>query len=1510
MTRIFTLFLILNIIFSGFNAIAGITTNAKLNPQSGFIENKGQIINLKHIPNASVLFLLNRSGSNVQLRKDGFSYDLTSLQQPPTQSSYTFGNPPSSNILFHRIDVTFEGANPDCRIVARDPLPEYFNYYNVCSSSKGISDVLQYKKVIYQEMYDGIDLEFVMDETEGFKYNFIISPGAELQNIKFKIEGADFTKANHDTLKIVTTLGIIEELIPRSYYSIDDLCYEVKAEFINVGEGIYGFAINDILPANSKLVIDPTSVRIWGTYYGGTGWDGETYCSVDKSGNVYLSGSTNSTNNIASSGAYQDTLGGDYDGFIAKFNAAGQREWSTYFGGVSLEEVFSCVVDNDSNVYVSGSTESGTGIASTGAHQSEFGGFRDCYIEKFNQSGERLWGTYYGGSNDDNKGTVSVDNFGNVLLSGETYSETGIATTGSFQDTLYNGTKDVFLAKFNGNGVRLWGTYYGGEALDENFACTTDIWNNILVCGSTKSHTNIASSGAFQSTYGGDPYDAFIAKFSTTGQRIWASYYGGLNEERGWAVTTDSLGNILIAGRTNSVNGIASTTCFQSVFGGGLFDAFLVKFDTSGQRLWGTYYGGTGEDLGWCCKTGWNGAVFLGGYTTSNNNITTPKAYQPLLNGANDGFLVKFDTSGQRLWGTYYGGTGYGDAIMSIGYIAHDTIIFAGYTYSLDFISSAGAWQEVYGGSRDAMLIKLLDCWPIDAAGPVSGANLVCKPATGLSYSIPSLPHSVSYVWTVPPGFTITSGSSSAAITLDVSSGATSGLISVKGLNKCGDPGDSASLSVTVSGAPVPVVSGPNNTCAGTGKVYTTDPGKSNYQWSVSAGGVITAGGTSTDNTVTVTWNVSGTEHVYLNYTDAGCSAAAPVNYPVQVNPSPAVTIVITPDLNSICQGSLVTFNSSLNNEGVNPVFQWQVNGITTGGNLSSFSYTPVNNDVVRCILTSSVTGCIMNNPDTSNEVTMIVNPNLPVGITITALPNPPVCAGTLVTFTAHPVNEGGSPTYQWKVNGINAGANSLTYSFIPLNGDLVSCTLTSNATCVTNNPASSIPYPVSVDPILPVSITISASSNPFCLGSPVTFLSFPLNGGATPSYQWKVNGINQGTNSATFIYIPANGDLVSCIVTSSEPCTSGNPASSIPVLMTAISNLPAGVTIAASPNPFCPGSTVNFLATPNNGGSLPAYQWKVNGGNVGTNSDTYSYNPANGDSVRCIMTSNLSCVTGNPASSNKIIMNGSLSPAVSFSSCFDTITTINAKPIRLKGGIPLGGTFSGPGVSGGYYYPNLAGAGTHQITYTYTNASLCTASKSLQIHELANSPSTCGKALTDPRDNRQYATIQIGTQCWMAENLNFGNVLSSTQDQRDNCVAEKYCYNDNPANCVNLGGIYQWDELMLFDETPASQGLCPPAWHIPTENDWNTLFAVFINNGFAGNPLKYSGYSGFNALLSGARHVNKGWNFQGFATFFWSSTRHGADKAFAHGMNDPDPSVSLYLSSRANGFSVRCVKD
>jgi hypothetical protein len=228
---------------------------------------------------------------------------------------------------------------------------------------------------------------------------------------------------------------------------------------------------------------------------------------------------------------------------------------------------------------------------------------------------------------------------------------------------------------------------------------------------------------------------------------------------------------------------------------------------------------------------------------------------------------------------------------------------------------------------------------------------------------------------------------------------------------------------------------------------------------------------------------------------------------------------------------------------------------------------------------------------------------------------------------------------------------------------------------------------------------------------------------------------------------------------------------------------LPVSVAVSASANHVCAGATVAFTAVPVNGGSAPSYQWKVNGTNAGTNASTFTYNPQNNDSVRCILTSNLNCVAGNPVSSAKLIMSGTLAPVVTFTSCFDTITTIGAKPFRLKGGIPLGGAYSGPGVNSlaGVFNPALAGVGTLTLTYSYTNVYGCEASTSVTIVTRHEQPFTCGNTVTDIRDGKSYPTIQIGSQCWMASNLEYGMTIDELVPQMDNCLAERYVRTSSP---------------------------------------------------------------------------------------------------------------------------------
>lgn len=638
-------------------------------------------------------------------------------------------------------------------------------------------------------------------------------------------------------------------------------------------------------------------------------------------------------------------------------------------------------------------------------------------------------------------------------------------------------------------------------------------------------------------------------------------------------------------------------------------------------------------------------------------------------------------------------------------------------------------------------------------------------------------------------------------------------------------------------------------------------------------------------------------------------------------------SVSISPDtsygelnVTNICLTAHVLNNLNVPVEGV--LVNFNISGLGTSvGN----AYTNVNGDAQYCY---TQTGTIAGEDHIYAEVFGFISDtavvfwsNAPCSNPLTGgtIGNDQVGCGsyqpTTITNIQLPAGQAGLLEYKWQSSTISAStgfvdipaSNSATFSpgVIPQTTWFkrlarVACMGDWNGSAESNVVVKQVTIP------LAVGVAISADGNNLCNGTPVNFNATPTNGGSAPYYQWKVNGGNVGPHGSSFTYTPTNSDIVTCELTSNELCSSGNPALSNSITMTVVPISVVSCSMTVSLNPVCQGGTVNLTALPTNGGTLPSYQWKLNGSNVGSNMPAYSVIPNNNDVVTCTVTSSLQCVTGNPATSTPVTLVVNPNPIVTFTACFDTFTTSSAKPIKLKGGVPLGGVYSGTGISNGYYYPNLAGIGNKIMTYTYTNTYLCSASKNVTIHQLTSAPFTCGNTLTDIRDSRTYSTVLVGSQCWMASNLNFGNPLSSTQHQRDNCVAEKYSH---PSSLVP-GAYYQWDELMRYDDTPGLQGLCPPAWHVPTEAEWNTLFANWISSGFAGSPLKYDGYSGFNALLGGANFQNRTWSFDSFVTLFWTSTQSSAYKAWSHGMNDYDPSVSLYPSSKSNAFSVRCVKD
>lgn len=170
------------------------------------------------------------------------------------------------------------------------------------------------------------------------------------------------------------------------------------------------------------------------------------------------------------------------------------------------------------------------------------------------------------------------------------------------------------------------------------------------------------------------------------------------------------------------------------------------------------------------------------------------------------------------------------------------------------------------------------------------------------------------------------------------------------------------------------------------------------------------------------------------------------------------------------------------------------------------------------------------------------------------------------------------------------------------------------------------------------------------------------------------------------------------------------------------------------------------------------------------------------------------------------------------------------------------------------------------------------------------------------------YNTVQIGSQCWLKENLDVGTMITGNKIQNNNGIIEKHCYNDSVANCNIYGGLYQWNEAMQYSKTPGTKGICPTDWHIPTQAEFQTLRSAVHDNSDA---LKEIGQgtgtnsSGFSALLAGR---SMGFYELGWEANFWSSTEINSHDAYELYLNNS--SIFIQYPSKGSGFSVRCVKD
>ena len=1128
-----------------------------------FIENKGQVRDADNRVRNDIQYKLSTPGMNLYIGNGQLHYQFNKIEAGAQDGTYS-----NTSYLTH---VALLGANPHARVVAQEAQAYYENYYLAQYGSSFTAH--SWNRIVYQDVFPNIDWVLYV-KGNNIEYDFVVRPGGNVADIRLQYDGTTSLALNADGgISATTPMGTIAEKRPYAYEK--ETGREVASSF-SLNKNIVTF---HTAPHRGTLTIDP--YLLWSTYFGGTAEDQVTAVKILSTAATVATGYTASTGLNTTAAAF---AGGTYDAFVTSISNTGARNFTTYLGGTGADKGLAITADNNAtqNIYVAGSTTSATGLYTTGAYHTTNFGNTDGFLTKINSTGGISWSTYYGGTGTDAAYGVACDVSNNVYITGATTSATSINSSSTVAQPALSGTQDAFVAKFSTLGAVQWSTYFGGTAQETGMAIACDASNNVAVTGQTNSVAGVASStSVYQSALNGTN-DAFIIKYNTAGTRQWSTYYGGSGMEQGNGIVCDQTsGAIALVGNTSSTDMTVTSKAFQNAYGGGVQDAFVAYLTAAGVMTWNSYYGGNDLDYGQAICLDPNRNILIAGGTFSTNNIASTIALQTALAGSDDAYIVKFNRLGQRLWGTYFGGSLY-DFANGISCDALNEPVIGGYTTSTAGISTTGTYITTFqGGTSDGFLAKLKADTTVSIVQPYTD-TVICK---GVAFSIS---YNVNATFATGNVFTAqlsdATGSFATPVAIGTVTGTTSGTMAV--IIPAGtaagtgyririvstkpafiSPDDYYNIQI-MAALPHTTITSNSPVCAGNNLAMSdaSSYAVTGYTWYNPAGTSISA--TATASVSSVTTANAGTYSVVTTHN--GCpadTATVAVTVNTFIPPAPAASSSV-PN----CVGGTISLyaNSGLV---VPATYYW------TG----PAGYTATNGDPVISpaaginqgwyYVQDTLGGCV--SPKDSVYVT--VEAVVPVSVTIAASPSDTICQDHLVTFTASAVSGGVSPAYQWYKGGTPVvGAVSGTWSSSSLlSGDMIYCTLNSSADCPSVVPAVSDVVTMTVinnPPIVHITATPAGAVMP---GDTVTFSCVTWNAGTAPLFQWRDNGVDiPGATNATYTMVAGTAnDTITLVLASTMLCATPSTATSNTVIVHPVTAGVTGVTasldeVGLFPNP------------------------------------------------------------------------------------------------------------------------------------------------------------------------------------------------------------------------------------------------------------------------------------------------------------------------------------------------------
>lgn len=463
----------------------------------------------------------------------------------------------------------------------------------------------------------------------------------------------------------------------------------------------------------------------WANRLGGSFDDESWSVAVDVSGNIYTVGYFQGMVDFdPGPGEFNLVSAGNFDIFVRKMDVDGHFIWARRMGGSATDWAFSIALDVSGNVYITGRFQ-GTADFDPGPavfNLSSAGNF-DIFVSKLDTAGNFMWARRMGGSGDDRGYFIALDASGNIYTAGY------FSGTSDFNPdplTAFNlisvGSSDIFVSKLDVDGNFVWARRMGGSVTDWALYMTLDLSGNIYTTGRFQGTADFdPGPGIFNLVSGGN-FDIYVSKLDTAGNFVWAKQMGGSGYEGGYAIASDTLGNIYITGEFEGTADFDPGPGVFNLAAMGMYDTYVCKLDTAGNFLWAKQIGGDVNALPYCIVMDASGKMYItGSFQGTVDFDPGPDVFNMTSAGSYDIFICQLDTSGSFAWARQVGGGGWDDGLFITLDTAGNVYLTGVFSETVDFDPGQGVYHLTSAGNWDAFILRLSPC---------------TDPAAGFSFSL------------------------------------------------------------------------------------------------------------------------------------------------------------------------------------------------------------------------------------------------------------------------------------------------------------------------------------------------------------------------------------------------------------------------------------------------------------------------------------------------------------------------------------------------------------------------------------------------------------------------------------------------------------------------------------------------------------------------------------------------------------------------------------------------------